>query len=507
MKNKPNPNVAVIYARYSSQKQNDESIEQQVEVCSEFAKQNGYTILHVYADRATTGRNDKREQFQRMISDSALGQFGTVIAYKSNRMNREMRDALRYEFELYKNGVSIIFAREYFDNTASGRFMRRNMMNINQFYSENLSEDVKRGMSKNAEEQKAQSRALFGYKIENGQFVVDEERADIVRKIFKLYGEGKRVAEVFEEVKTARRRNGKSLCVHSIRNILVNPAYYGFYSWDGVVYKDFPAIITKEQFDRAEEVRKMNVNIPQRHKAKEVYVLSGKLMCCDCEENYVGFSGTSRNGTLHKYYKCKNKTCPHRYIRKDKLEELVFTEAKNFLLNGDTLKQLAHQTYQYITRNDTSHEEYDRMRKRIEQITEQIGRIVEAIKEGYATIDMKQEMTALDKERSELQEKLRYAQEPKKITEKDCLKSLQDYAKKMQKTDDLTKDKFLDAFIKEVDIDNENVYVFYDIYIEGTEGLKQPGNSCVRLSKQLVTQLGTNTNIANGLLFLVIKRN
>ena len=140
----------VIYARYSSHNQKEESIEQQVEECMAFAALNHIKIIQVYSDKALSGKTDKRPQFQKMMRDAEKRQFAVVIAYKSNRIARNMLQALNYEDRLSKYGIETLYAKEEFGNTAAGRFALRNMMNVNQFYSENMAEDVMRGMMDNA---------------------------------------------------------------------------------------------------------------------------------------------------------------------------------------------------------------------------------------------------------------------------------------------------------------------------------------------------------------------
>ena len=147
----PLERIGVIYARYSSHNQKEESIEQQVEECMNFASLNGIKIIHVYADKALSGRTDKRPQFQRLMRDAEKRGFSVVVAYKSNRIARDMLNALKYEDRLGKYGIETLYAKEEFGNTAAGRFALRTMMNVNQFYSENMAEDIKRGMLDNAE--------------------------------------------------------------------------------------------------------------------------------------------------------------------------------------------------------------------------------------------------------------------------------------------------------------------------------------------------------------------
>ena len=102
MKYVPAQKTGVIYARYSSHNQKEESIEQQIEECMSFAALNNIKITHVYADKAISGRTDKRPQFQHLMRDAEKREFSVVIAYKSNRIARDMLNALKYEDRLGK---------------------------------------------------------------------------------------------------------------------------------------------------------------------------------------------------------------------------------------------------------------------------------------------------------------------------------------------------------------------------------------------------------------------
>ena len=106
--------VAVIYARYSSHAQKDVSIEQQVEECEEYAAANNLEVVHVYADRAISGKTDRRPEFQKMIRHAERGQFQVLISYKSNRIARNMLQALAYEDKLSKWGIRVIYVKEEF---------------------------------------------------------------------------------------------------------------------------------------------------------------------------------------------------------------------------------------------------------------------------------------------------------------------------------------------------------------------------------------------------------
>ena len=146
---------AVIYARYSSHNQRDCSIEQQVEACMKHAAAVKLEVVATYADRAVSGKTDKRPQFQQMMKDAEQGKFSVVLAWKSNRMGRNMLQAMVNEERLRECGVKVLYTEEDFDDSAAGRFALRNMMNVNQFYSENMAEDIRRGMMDNAKQCKA----------------------------------------------------------------------------------------------------------------------------------------------------------------------------------------------------------------------------------------------------------------------------------------------------------------------------------------------------------------
>ena len=136
----------VIYARYSSHNQTECSIDGQLKVCREYAKQNKLKIIHEYIDRAQTGTNDNREQFQKMLADSERKYFQGVLVYQLDRFGRgDIKDALN-EDKLNRNGVEIISAKENFSNDPSGILLKGVIRSINQYYSNELSVKVKRGL-------------------------------------------------------------------------------------------------------------------------------------------------------------------------------------------------------------------------------------------------------------------------------------------------------------------------------------------------------------------------
>jgi len=114
----------VIYARFSSHAQNEQSIEGQLKTCYDFAERHGYRIIGEYIDRAISGTAaDNRPEFQRMIADSAKRQFGAILVYQLDRFARNRYDSATYKARLKKNGVKVLSARENISDDASGVLM------------------------------------------------------------------------------------------------------------------------------------------------------------------------------------------------------------------------------------------------------------------------------------------------------------------------------------------------------------------------------------------------
>lgn len=145
---------AVIYARYSSDRQREESIEGQIRVCEEYAKRNVLSVLEVYSDRALTGRTDKRPEIQLMIKEAASRMFEIVIVYKLNRFARNRYDSASYKHKLKKYGVKVVSAMENIADDPSGILLESVIEGMAEYYSAELSENVIREQTENILESK-----------------------------------------------------------------------------------------------------------------------------------------------------------------------------------------------------------------------------------------------------------------------------------------------------------------------------------------------------------------
>ena len=191
--------TAVIYARYSSDSQTEQSIEGQLRVCQQYAKNNDILIVDTYIDRAMTGTNDLRPDFQRMIKDSNKRQWDYVLVYKLDRFSRNKYETTIHKHTLSNNGVKVISAMENIPDTPEGIILESLLEGMAEYYSAELAQKVKRGMHETRLKGNYQGGGLpYGYKVDGRKIVIDETKEDIVKFIFKQYAMGKFVRNIIE---------------------------------------------------------------------------------------------------------------------------------------------------------------------------------------------------------------------------------------------------------------------------------------------------------------------
>lgn len=406
--------TAVIYARYSSHNQRDVSIEQQVKQCQEFAQQNNFQIIEIYADRAISGKTDKRPNFQRMMRDAEKKKFKYVIAWKSNRMGRNMLQAMMNEAKLNDLGIRVLYAEEDFDDTAAGRFALRSMMNVNQFYSENMAEDIKRGLYDNAAKCKIANGGLpLGYKKgDDLRYALDPPNDEIVREIFSRTVCGDSFADIAADlnargIKTSR---GKTWGKNSFHALLTNERYTGVYIYGDIrIEGGVPQIVDKGLFFRVQEVLKTKKNPQGRHRINGDYLLTGKLFCGHCKSPMAGISGTGKNGKLHHYYICQKrrveKSCDKANIRRDKIEHEVAVAIRNYIMRDDVLEWIADSamTFAKEYRNQTCIGSLETQLAENKQATKNL---LTAIEHGIITSTTKDRLLELEREQAILVSRL-----------------------------------------------------------------------------------------------------
>lgn len=132
--------TGIIYARYSSDNQREESIDGQIRECKEFAEKNDIRIIDTYIDRALSAKTDNRPSFQQMIKDSSKGLFDVIIVWKLDRFARNRYDSAHYKNILKKNGVKVISATEAISSGAEGILLESMLEGYAEYYSAELAE-------------------------------------------------------------------------------------------------------------------------------------------------------------------------------------------------------------------------------------------------------------------------------------------------------------------------------------------------------------------------------
>lgn len=495
----------VIYARYSSHAQKDISIEQQIEQCAELAKEHGIRIIHTYADRAVSGRTDRRPEFQRMMQDAASGRFRYVIAWKSNRIGRNMLEALVNEARLEDMGVRILYVEEDFDDTAAGRFAARSMMNVNQFYSENMAEDIKRGLYDNAQNCMVANGSLpFGYKADDTlHYVLDEQRAEVVREIFRRVAAGEPFVDIFASlnargIKTAHGREwGRS----SFQSILSNERYRGIYIYGDVrIEGGIPRIVSDELFFKVQEVIHTKKNAQGRHRTNGDYLLTGKLFCGKCKGPMVGISGTSKTKAMHYYYVCQNKrrlkSCDKENVRRDELELTVAQAIKDYVLQDDVIEELASKTVEYSQREQAAGQ-IGLLQEQLSSTQAGIKNIMAAIEKGIITDSTKSRLLELEAEQKKIERKISAAKADILVVSRDDIISSIEAIKDGDIHSPAYRKRLFDAFLIAVFVyDGELRIVFNLVGSKNTvviprnlspDGSEAQGD-CVRISSVLSHQ-------------------
>lgn len=262
--------TAVIYARYSSNSQTEQSIEGQLRVCQQFAQTNDLLIVDTYIDRAMTGTNDNRAAFQKMLADSKKRQFNFVIVYKLDRFARNKFEAINNKQKLKENGVRILSAMENIPDTPEGSLMESLLEGFNQYFSEELRQKVNRGLKESWLKGNATGgNGLFGYDIVNKKYVVNAYETQIIQEIFTKYAQGYKAVAIAEELKMrgAKRKNGKIIDIKYVYFILHNERYTGKVEHHGVIYdKIFPQIISDELWLAVKSINEENKIAPSRKK-------------------------------------------------------------------------------------------------------------------------------------------------------------------------------------------------------------------------------------------------
>lgn len=363
---------AVIYARYSCEKQTEISIEGQLDECTKYAAQNGYQIIDTYIDRAISGRTDQRDAFQCMLKDSSLKAFEAVIVYKLDRFSRDKYESAINRHTLRQNGVSLLSAKENIPDTPEGIILESVLEGLNQYYSMELAQKINRTFRiKRREGQFLGGRVTYGYRIENKRYIINEDEATIIRDMFDMATKHCTLVEI--------RHKYPDFSSTRIHKILDNHKYVGALNHQGEVFENvIPAIVDEKTFALAQANL---TQIPHNyHRYTDDYILSGKIYCGLCGKKMRGISGTSSGGDKYKYYGCK-KPCELKQVSVESIETAIVDEIIEVLQSST--KQLAKSVVKILNKKLSDTDTVSLQKQKI-SIERKIKNVYEALENiGY----------------------------------------------------------------------------------------------------------------------------
>ena len=480
-----------IYGRYSDSNQDDGySIEYQLSECQEYLDKQGLSLTKTYIDQAITGTKVAgREAFHELIHDVKNGLIDIIVVYKFNRLFRNAYESHKYRKLFKKHNVRLISITQLMDDeTSAGRLMINVLADIDQFQSETISDFVKSSMREMAKQGYYTGGTVpYGYTLEtvfdNGKkkkkkYIPDESEREVVKTLFELYADNHSLKYLQDYTKKigVSSRSGKSFGITTIARMLRNDFYIGVLRYNAqghepiVVYDIIPPIIDKVLWNRVQQ-RHKSQNLVKPRKKKDLYSLTGKIMCGKCEKHFFGIRSASvQRGKKYeyRYYVCStSKTyseCNCKRIRKDYLEELALNEIKKHILNEKAIEQIANEIMAQLTQNpDGQRNKLKELKKELSTVKSQISELLELrslklVNNAYVA----EHMARYEERAKELDVQILAIEHQAKTELTHSM--IVDYLNKMLSISDTTDDEVLQTifnnFVDKIIIDNETIEVF-----------------------------------------------
>ncbi len=416
MKNHQPLTPVALYARVSSDRQDvDLSIAAQLRALRDYAKANGCSVAREYIDEAESGRIANRPQFREMIEEGSRtnAPFQVILVWKFSRFTRKREHAVAFKSMLRRKGIRVVSITEHSDDSPTGKLMEAIIESVDEFYSENLAQEVVRGMREAASRGFFMgSTAPYGYrriKVSDGirerpLLEPDPATAPIVRDVFESSLKGDGLKEICRGLNVRSiTMNGRRWYRGGLHYLLTNEAYLGIAVWgrtskgghtpDPVrVEGAWEPLVSKDLFDGVQQALKARgpaVQSPARVGSK--FLLSGLLRCGVCGKPYVGHGAKSGQ---YGYYVCATLhregagTCQARYLSALKVEDFIVDKIRERILTDEVITELVTLVAEEI---DAMAGELKRDLKVIESelndVDSRLGRLYEALETKHLTIE------------------------------------------------------------------------------------------------------------------------
>ena len=475
--------TAAAYIRVSTDNQTELSPDSQIKEIRKYAKQHGYIVPneYIFRDDGISGRRaEKRPEFIRMIAIAKQkpAPFCAVLLWKFSRFARNQEESIFYKGMLSRNNVEVKSISEPILDGPFGSLIERIIEWFDEFYSINLSGEVKRGMTERVERGGAVSIPAFGYDIVDKKYVVNPETAPIVRQIYADYLSGMGALQIAHKLNDMgiRTTRGNLWENRTVDYILRNPVYIGKIRWNpnGRTRRDYDnpdimivdgqhePIIDEDSFNKVQAVYEVNQKRHARYAhdtgKKYMYMLHGLVKCSDCGAS-LSMSAKGQGLQCIRYTKGQCKTS--HYISLNKINEKVIRYIDVAFTTG-VFDLVVKPT---ATQQEPSQIDVEAM---IEKEMKKYARIKEAFEAGIYTVEELRESRELIDERINALQKqavkpqLTKAALRRKIIEqnKDAVQTLRDPSVSEQAKNDL-----LRSFVDHVVFDRENSRISVRFYI------------------------------------------
>ncbi|MDD6034131.1 MAG: recombinase family protein [Oscillospiraceae bacterium] len=493
---------AAAYARFSSDRQREESIDAQMRAIREYAERNGYEIVSVYQDYAQSATTDRRPEFQRMIADARQGDFDYLIVHKLDRFSRDRYDSVMYKRELERCGVRLLSVSENLDGSPESLILESVIEGMAAYYSQNLAREVEKGKRENAlKAVHVGGRPPLGYDVDpvTRQLIVNSREAEAVRLIFSKYLEGEGYTAILNALNAGgyRTKLGQPFGKNSLYEILRNEKYTGTYVYGKTAPKDvdgrhnrhsfkpddeiirvpdaFPAIISREDFEETQRRMSLRKHMAGRFAAKEVYLLSGKIVCAQCGFRYCGHNQPPRpDHPQRTVYRCTRRNgavkCGSKAIRRDDLDDYVLFELANRLFTEETFAAVQQNYARYLQeQNAGAAQEIKSLQGELARIETGIANILSALEQGHFSTALSNRLQQLEQTKSMLELKLRKLEnaEPPEQSEAKLRRLFAEARKKLTEGTLPARRMLVEKFVEKVVINQDTVTIHFRLDSRG----------------------------------------
>lgn len=495
-------NRAVVYARFSSDNQRDESIDAQLRAINEYADKNNIKIVNQFIDRAKSATSDKRPEFQNMIKFCEADTTGIsmVIVHKLDRFSRDKYDSAMYKQKLKVKGIRVVSVLENLDNSPESLILESVIEGMAQYYSANLAREVAKGQRENGlRAMHNGGDAPLGYDVTNDKrYAINKEEAQAVKIIFDMYVNGYSYSNIIDKLNDLgyKTKRGNKFGKNSLHGILSNEKYTGVYVFNKTQRKGIngkrnghkqksedeiikveggmPQIIGKDIFIQAQEMMQKRKKAPGSHKAITLYLLTGIIKCGECGHAIQGNKRKDKYGNDYISYRCgcrkQKRDCKNKEIKREYLEEFVLTELEEHVLNDNAIPALSKELNERLkTKSNDNHEMLNNLRNKLDKVNKEIENILTAIMSGIMNSMLKDKLDELEQVKLNLDLKINELSiesnsvESVDITE-DQIRNMFGRFKEFVLTRNLPEcKKFISDYVKEVVVYRDHVEVIFNV--------------------------------------------